>query len=658
MSFDEDYFNKLLALLTLNLRAVISELTALAEENVLFAPNIVHAVDQRVRKALPAHKLYAMYLMDLICKNIGAPYTLLFAKNLPKLFCETYSMVPDTATRQNMINLFKTWMAARTATGQPLFAPETLQKIETFIIQATNIQGQLLGGPPPGPGRLTVDLLVREGRGLLYRTIQVMRSIDRVDGAAYFTPEEAQTVERLEVARNALVEEANTVVDEVCECWRPERMADFEAHAEQWQQRLAAVAKALELQQLALDPIIQRVLKQMYEHRQAEAAKRAKKEVRDKRRQFVAAHRVVVDPKVKAEMFVVAETTAFDEAVARFGQVPVDTFEAGGEALQRKIELMVGGKARSGPVGGATAGAAKAGGDGSEPAGQTGGEARGERESSVEARGGDSGPGSARASTTPEPVAGYTGGTLDEIAAGPGLLGFSMSLFDSDDDENDVNSPQQGDEAATETGKETGKETGPETGPETGSEPGATGAAASETGSSSQPGSLAKSLVGSLADSQTGSLAESQSEPGSKPNATSVAASTSPDSLDIAYQAALAALPSSSSDEDVEIRLLARRIRSPPPVVAPEVARELPLGAGIAGDLLRSFADDDDDDYEPELPPGFEPSPLPPANGSAGSNGGSVPLRLSLKRSRGHELTPPTSKRVRFDDLATQEHYR
>lgn len=35
----------------------------------------------------PPHKLYGLYLVDSIAKNVGAPYTTLFASNMPQVSC-------------------------------------------------------------------------------------------------------------------------------------------------------------------------------------------------------------------------------------------------------------------------------------------------------------------------------------------------------------------------------------------------------------------------------------------------------------------------------------------------------------------------------------------------------------------------------------------
>ena len=41
----------------------------------------------------PPHKLYGLYLVDSIAKNIGTPYTTLFASNMPQVSCRTPCML-------------------------------------------------------------------------------------------------------------------------------------------------------------------------------------------------------------------------------------------------------------------------------------------------------------------------------------------------------------------------------------------------------------------------------------------------------------------------------------------------------------------------------------------------------------------------------------
>lgn len=131
----EDYYTSLQAL-TFNSRPIIETHTTLAQENSQYAQDIVTAVEKRIEKAIPSQKLYALYLLDSISKNIGLPYTSLFSHNLFKTFTHTYGLVDDQ-TRCKLIKLFKTWKVPTALTGLPLFDPNQLDKIEQFLIKVT-----------------------------------------------------------------------------------------------------------------------------------------------------------------------------------------------------------------------------------------------------------------------------------------------------------------------------------------------------------------------------------------------------------------------------------------------------------------------------------------------------------------------------------------
>lgn len=195
--FNPDYFQYLLSSLTLNSRALITELTTAAEKFSENAEEIASLIDERIKKCLPQHKLFAIYLMDLICKNIGNPYNLIFGSKLYKIFTESYLYVTDTPTRQSLIDLFKTWSKAKTSAGLELFPRDVIQKIEGFIIKATSISQPTLqdstnsgllssqimfsgGGPGSGSvGYLTRDMLLREGNYLLQFIIALNAELDK-----------------------------------------------------------------------------------------------------------------------------------------------------------------------------------------------------------------------------------------------------------------------------------------------------------------------------------------------------------------------------------------------------------------------------------------------------------------------------------------------
>ena len=53
----------------------------------------------------PAHKLYALYLVDSIVKNIGVPYTTLFAGAMPqvwRIYSATLLSHPHEAARMTL----------------------------------------------------------------------------------------------------------------------------------------------------------------------------------------------------------------------------------------------------------------------------------------------------------------------------------------------------------------------------------------------------------------------------------------------------------------------------------------------------------------------------------------------------------------------------
>lgn len=193
MEYSQLYYQQQLTQLTINLRALITELTTLAERHVEKCNEISEMVEARIRKCPPQHKLYVVYLMDSICKNVGNPYNLIFGHKLFKIFTETYSLVTDTPTRQHLINLFKTWTVGKTTGGSELFPEAILQKIESFIILATALSGSE-----------SPDYYLKEGRSLLQFIISLNKNVE---------PFSDETLEASERRRNQLV----AIINEICD---------------------------------------------------------------------------------------------------------------------------------------------------------------------------------------------------------------------------------------------------------------------------------------------------------------------------------------------------------------------------------------------------------------------------------------------------------
>lgn len=202
--FNAKYYQHMLQSLTLNSRALIVELTAMAESFVDHAPEIVDLIEDRITKILPKYKLYSFYLLDSVIKNIGNPYNVLFARNLYRLFTESYLIVEDTATRQDLINLFQTWMNGQSSSGLDIFPRDVLVKIESFIIKATS----LAGGSPQATPKVTVDAILREGNYLLQYIIAMD---DELDTFSQQLACEDEKVRKWRLLRNDLVFEINAI---------------------------------------------------------------------------------------------------------------------------------------------------------------------------------------------------------------------------------------------------------------------------------------------------------------------------------------------------------------------------------------------------------------------------------------------------------------
>lgn len=237
--FSAEYFQHLLTSLTLNSRALIVELTGLAERYLDNAAEIVALVEERISKILPKYKLYSFYLMDSIIKNIGNPYNVLFANNLYKNFTETYLIVTDSPTRQNLINLFKTWLTGKTNLGADLFPHDVLAKMEQFIIKATSLTTGLAL-----ENRVTRDTLLREGNYLLQYVIAMDEDLEKYTSLQKLDSEHSATVLKWRLTRNNLIYEINAISETVMLL----RKEDFEPRKEAFAASLRDIRQALDNQ--------------------------------------------------------------------------------------------------------------------------------------------------------------------------------------------------------------------------------------------------------------------------------------------------------------------------------------------------------------------------------------------------------------------------
>ena len=132
----EDYGQSLNDL-TFNSRPIIDNLTTIAKENPDVADGIIDAITNRIYKCIPEHKLFALYLLDSVCKNVGTPYNILVGDDIFLIYSHVFQLVTETIRQTKLIALFETWKTTKTkGSTLPLFPREQTDKIDAFLSKA------------------------------------------------------------------------------------------------------------------------------------------------------------------------------------------------------------------------------------------------------------------------------------------------------------------------------------------------------------------------------------------------------------------------------------------------------------------------------------------------------------------------------------------
>jgi pre-mRNA cleavage complex 2 protein Pcf11 len=298
-------------------------------------------IETRIKKALPHHKLFLMYLMDSICKNIGSPYNLIFAKNLFKVFTETYTFIPDPTTRQHLINLFKTWVNTKTSTGASLFPPDLITKIETFIINATKIPGNGTNQTFThlNISKLTPDMLLRETKILLTYIINLNFNIERLDlMPSWLSTEEHEYLKTLEIQRNNLVLSINDLSDKIVidihqlDSNGNKTLANFEKNVQYYHVSLTEVRRELDNQRFNQDNFIKKISPKIDEYRHIQQAKEEKIHQKKLQAEFILKNSITIDPQPKVVFFAQWDKPVdfipdLYDAIKNWGKEPVKSDE-------------------------------------------------------------------------------------------------------------------------------------------------------------------------------------------------------------------------------------------------------------------------------------------------------------------------------------------
>ncbi|PWN44767.1 hypothetical protein IE81DRAFT_271598, partial [Ceraceosorus guamensis] len=171
-----------LSQLTFNSKPIITGLTILAHEHAGDMANVIAQVlDEHISAARPEHRLPALYLLDSISKNVGAPYTTMWSERISALYLETYRIV-DQPTKMRMEELLATWRNSGPGKSQ-LFGPNAQWEIERTLFgnqgppqtSKANAMGSVSGYRSPmvvqnkQRGLELIDRLLALGTQLQYR---------------------------------------------------------------------------------------------------------------------------------------------------------------------------------------------------------------------------------------------------------------------------------------------------------------------------------------------------------------------------------------------------------------------------------------------------------------------------------------------------------
>ncbi|CAL5224399.1 g7081 [Coccomyxa viridis] len=149
--------------LTFNSKSLINTLTMLAGDTPEAASSIAAAIEKHILTCAPNHKLYALYLVDSIAKNIGVPYTTLFAGNMPEVFLNVWLAAPQA--QGSLRKVLRTWNGifpdAVLATvarqiGSPVVSPQQVP----YNAAAMPVQMVKASLAAPGPAYLQQPALV------------------------------------------------------------------------------------------------------------------------------------------------------------------------------------------------------------------------------------------------------------------------------------------------------------------------------------------------------------------------------------------------------------------------------------------------------------------------------------------------------------------